>query len=118
MAKHLETGKKAEILASIFLEEKGYEIIARNYRSGRAEIDLIAKKGIFVVFVEVKSLTNTKFGNPEISVTKHTIKLVTKAAGNFIYTTNWQQQIRLDSISIVFKTEQDFEIMHFEDAFY
>ena len=71
MAKHLETGKKAEILASIFLEEKGYEIIARNYRSGRAEIDLIAKKGIFVVFVEVKSLTNTKFGNPEISVTKN-----------------------------------------------
>ena len=44
MAKHLETGKKAEILAGIFLEEKGYEILARNYRYGRAEIDLIVKK--------------------------------------------------------------------------
>ncbi len=118
MAKHLETGKKAEILAGIFLEEKGYEIIARNYRYGHAEIDLIVKKGIFVVFVEVKSLTNTKFGNPEISVTKNKIKLVTRAAENFVYTTNWQQQIRFDIVSIIFKSEEDFEITHFEDAFY
>jgi putative endonuclease len=118
MAKHLETGKKAEILAGIFLEEKGYEIIARNYRYGRAEIDLIVKKGIFVVFVEVKSLTNTKFGNPEISVNKNKVKLVTRAAGNFVYSSNWQQQIRFDIISIIFKSEEDFEITHFEDAFY
>ncbi len=118
MAKHLETGKKAEILAGIFLEEKGYEIIARNYRHGRGEIDLIVKKGIFIVFVEVKSLTNTKFGNPEISVTKNKIKLVTKAAGNFVYSINWQQQIRFDIISIIFKSEEDVEITHFEDAFY
>ena len=118
MAKHLETGKKAEILAGIFLEEKGYEIIARNYRYGRAEIDLIVRKDIFIVFVEVKSLTNIKFGNPEISVTKNKIKLVTRAAGNFVYSTNWQQQIRFDIISIIFKSEDDFEITHFEDAFY
>jgi len=118
MAKHLETGKKAEILAGIFLEEKGYEIISRNYRHGRAEIDLIVKKGIFIIFVEVKSLTNVKFGNPEISVTKNKIKLVTKAAENFVYSTNWQQQIRFDIISIIFKSEENFEIKHFEDAFY
>ena len=61
MAKHLETGKLAEDLAATFLESKGYEIIARNYRSGHAEIDLIVKKDIFLVFVEVKSLYNTRF---------------------------------------------------------
>lgn len=118
MAQHIETGKKAETLAGVFLEEKGYEILAKNYRYGRAEIDIIVKKGIFVVFVEVKSLTNTKFGNPEIRVTKNKVKLVTKAAENFVYSTNWQQQIRFDIISIIFKSEEDFEIMHFEDAFY
>ncbi|MES2518795.1 MAG: YraN family protein [Bacteroidota bacterium] len=118
MAKHLETGKKAEDLASIFLEEKGYEIRSRNYRYGRAEIDIIVQKDIFLVFVEVKSLTNTKFGNPEISVTKNKIKLVTKAAENFVYTTNWQQQIRFDIVSIIFRTDDNIEITHFEDAFY
>lgn len=118
MAKHLETGKKAEFLAGIFLEEKGYEIIARNYRFGRGEIDLIVKKDIFIVFVEVKSLTNIKFGNPEISVTKNKIKLVTKTAEHFVYSLNWQQQIRFDIIAIIFKSEEEVEISHFEDAFY
>lgn|GEM_PF-160317 len=118
MAKHLETGKKAELLSGLFLEENGYEIIARNYRFGRGEIDLIAKKGIFIVFVEVKSLTNIKFGNPEISVTKNKIKLVTKTAEHFVSSLNWQQQIRFDIISVIFKREKDFEITHFEDAFY
>jgi putative endonuclease len=118
MAKHLETGKKAEDLATHFLEQKGYEILARNYRYGRAEIDIIVKKDIFLIFVEVKSLTNTKFGNPEINVTKNKVKLVTKAAGNFVYSTNWQQQIRFDIISVIFKPNQETEITHFEDAFY
>jgi putative endonuclease len=118
MAKHLETGKKAEDLATHFLEEKGYEVVARNYRSGRGEIDIIVKKDIFLVFVEVKSLTNTKFGNPEISVTKNKVKLVTKAAENYVFQNNWQQQIRFDIISVIFKTEENVEITHFEDAFY
>jgi putative endonuclease len=118
MAKHLETGKKAEALAAKYLEEKGYEIVFRNYRYGRAEVDLIVKKDIFLVFVEVKSLTNTKFGNPEISVNKNKVRLVTKAADNFVFHTNWQQQIRFDIISIIFKSETEFEITHFEDAFY
>jgi putative endonuclease len=118
MAKHLETGKRAEDLAAAFLADKGYEIVARNYRSGHAEIDLIVKKDIFLVFVEVKSLYNIRFGNPEINVTRDKVKLVTRAAGNYVYYINWHQQIRFDIVSIIFRTEEDFEITHFEDAFY
>ncbi len=118
MAKHLETGKRAEDLAAAFLADKGYEIVARNYRSGHAEIDLIVKKDIFLVFVEVKSLYNVRFGNPEINVTRDKVKLVTRAAGNYVYYINWHQQIRFDIVSIIFRNEEDFEITHFEDAFY
>ncbi len=118
MAKHLETGKQAEDLAAAYLADKGYEIVARNYRSGYAEIDLIVKKDIFLVFVEVKSLYNIRFGNPEINVTREKVKLVTRAAGNYVYYNNWHQQIRFDIVSIIFRTEADFDIMHFEDAFY
>ena len=115
MAKHLETGKQAEDLAATYLADKGYEIVARNYRSGHAEIDLIVKKDIFLVFVEVKSLYNIRFGNPEINVTREKAKLVTRAADNYVYRIDWHQQIRFD---IIFRTEEDFDIMHFEDAFY
>eukprot|EP01031_Cornospumella_fuschlensis_P043928 gene43928-53707_t len=75
MAEHLETGKKAEDIAANFLIEKGYQILHRNYRYGRAEIDLIVRKGIFLVFVEVKSLTNLKFGMPEIGVNRHKVAM-------------------------------------------
>lgn len=118
MAKHLETGQKGEDLAVELLLQKGYEILERNYRNGRAEIDIIAQKDIFMVFVEVKSLTNTKFGNPEIGVTKHKVKMVTKAAANFVIENNWHQQIRFDIVSITFKANEEYEITHFEDAFY
>jgi putative endonuclease len=118
MAKHLETGQKGEDLAVQFLEEKGYEILERNYRHGRAEIDIIAQKDIFMVFVEVKSLTNTKFGNPEVNVTPHKVKLVTQAADNFVVQRDWHQQIRFDIVSVVFKNNEEYEITHFEDAFY
>lgn len=117
MAKHLEQGKQAEALAAQFLIEKGYEIIKRNYRYKRAEVDIIVKKGIFLIFVEVKSLSNISYGMPEIKVNQHKITLVTQAADNYIYQINWQQQIRFDIISIIF-SESEPQIMHFEDAFY
>lgn len=120
MPKHLETGKHGEDVATQFLVEKGYEIIERNYRAGKAEIDLIAQKGIFLVFIEVKSLTNLSFGMPEDAVTKRKAKLVMGAAETYIYKVNWQKEIRFDIIAIVFdKTSgQTLEIEHFEDAFY
>ena len=79
---------------------------------------MIVKKDIFLVFVEVKSLYNVRFGNPEINVTRDKVKLVTRAAGNYVYYINWHQQIRFDIVSIIFRTEEDFDITHFEDAFY
>ncbi|WP_262509743.1 YraN family protein [Siphonobacter curvatus] len=41
MPTHLQTGQRGEVLAARFLEQKGYEIVARNYRAGRAEVDLM-----------------------------------------------------------------------------
>jgi putative endonuclease len=117
MAEHLETGKKAEDIAAHFLIEKGYQILHRNYRYGRAEIDLIVQKGIFLVFVEVKSLTNLKFGMPEIGVNKHKVAMVTKAADFYVFKNNWHQQIRFDIVAVIFRND-NVEVSHFEDAFY
>ena len=100
MAEHLETGKQAEDLAALYLTEKGYEIIARNHRYGHAEIDLIVKKGIFLVFVEVKARSNIKFGMPETAVSKLKVSLIKRAAEAYIYQIDWHQQIRFDIVSI------------------
>ena len=50
-----EKGKKAEELACRYLQRHGYEIIARNCRLGRGELDIVAKQGQILVFVEVKA---------------------------------------------------------------
>jgi putative endonuclease len=55
MAKHLKQGQKAEMLAARYLANIGYQILDKNYRSGRAEIDIIGQIGKFLVFFEVKS---------------------------------------------------------------
>lgn len=67
MVKHLKQGQKAERLAVRYLANMGYLILEKNYRSGRAEVDIIGQIGIFLVFVEVKSLQKTFHGNQRIA---------------------------------------------------
>ena len=62
MAEHLDTGKLGEDKATAFLEEKSYEILARNYRFRHSEIDIIAKKNKILIFAEVSSISLTWIG--------------------------------------------------------
>ena len=91
---------RARPKAARFLQEKGYEIMARNFRYQHAEIDLVAKKGKMMVFVEVKTRTNLSFGNPEEFVSYAKAKLVMKAAEHYIFTHNWQFDVRFDILAI------------------
>jgi putative endonuclease len=67
--KKRETGQMGEELACKALKQKGYRILERNYRCRYGEIDVVARKGDYLVFVEVRSKTGTAFGSPEESVT-------------------------------------------------
>lgn len=58
-------GRQGEALAAAFLVQKKYRIIERNYRHGRAEVDLIAIKDDFLVVVEIKTRSTAFFGAPE-----------------------------------------------------
>lgn len=55
MARHNEFGKWGEDLAAKYLEERGFEILARNWRHERKEVDIIAQKEETLYFVEVKT---------------------------------------------------------------
>lgn len=59
-----EKGRLAEAAAENHLEKLGYAILARNYRARTGEIDLIARDGDTLVFVEVRSRAGSSFGTP------------------------------------------------------
>jgi putative endonuclease len=97
---------------------KGYELVARNYRHGKSEIDLIVKREGWLVFVEVKTRSNIEFGYPEESVNEKKVTKVLEGAAHYIFENNWNGPVRYDVIAITWKTEVEPEILHLEDAFY
>jgi putative endonuclease len=107
-----EIGKQGEDLAQSFLLRLGYEVLERNYRYQRSEIDLIVKKGDFLVFVEVKKRKNSDFGYPEAAVTDRKASMIHKAAVYYMESLAWSKHIRFDIIAIS-KTD----VLHLEDAF-
>jgi len=109
---NVQKGKDAENEALEFLTQKGYELLARNYRFGKGEIDLVVVKENTLVFVEVRSLQSADFGFPEQSISEKKKKLLQKTAENFIFEKNWQKNIRFDVVALLGK-----QIEHFEDAF-
>lgn len=116
MSDKAKTGKEGEQQATDYLQGKGYEILVRNYRFKHAEIDLIVKKGSFIVFVEVKTRSYSFFGEPEAFVDSKKAATVIRAAENYTYENKYEGNIRFDIVSI--KTGKNPEIVHFEDAFY
>lgn len=111
-----KTGKAGEDQAAEYLESKGYEILVRNYRYKQAEIDLIVKKGTFIVFVEVKTRSYSFYGEPEAFVDSRKAATVIRAAEQYTYEKKYEGNIRFDIVSV--KIGSNPEVVHFEDAFY
>ncbi len=114
MSEKIKTGNKGEDLAADFLKHKGFEILRRNYTFRRCEIDIIARKEDWMIFVEVKTRSYTYYGYPEEFVDSQQANRIFQAAEEFIYTTNWHGHIRFDIISVLLGVSP--EIIHFEDA--
>lgn len=116
-----DLGKEGEQLAALFLEKKGYSILNLNYRFRHYEVDLIAKKGRMVVFVEVKRRKSKKFGYPEEFVNAQKKKNLKDCANHYMSQIPDLTPLRFDIISIYWPeeaTEEEADIVHFEDAFY
>jgi putative endonuclease len=114
-------GEEGENIAADLLSKKGYEIIERNYRSGKGEIDIIAedKEKDCLVFVEVKSRKNLEFGEPEYAITKSKIIQIKKIAAAYLYEKNIKNKdCRFDVIAILFQGKRKPLINHYKEAFY
>jgi putative endonuclease len=75
-------GLRGEDLAHRFLRQSGYRVVARNFglADNAAEIDIIARRGDTVVFVEVKSRTSDEFGSPERQIGPEKLRHMIRAA--------------------------------------
>lgn len=110
-------GKSSEIIASNYLKDLGYRIIATNYKNKIGEIDIIAKNNNTIVFVEVKSRSSRAFGDPLEAIDERKIyKIHNAALGYLKFTKQLDACCRFDAISILGKGD-DYEIRHIIDAF-
>ena len=110
-------GDVGEQLACDFLKTKGYEILERNYRYGHGELDIIAKDGEMLVFVEVKTRQSQNYGPPEYSLTYGKQKQLRHIAEGYFYEHNIAEHAcRFDVVTIEF-LNNTHQINHIEHAF-
>jgi putative endonuclease len=111
-------GKWGEEIAKTYLVERGFEVISQNFFTEYGEIDLVARRQDRIHFVEVKTRSNQRFGNPEDSITAKKLSHMIDSAQAFLqshpeFDGDWQ----IDVISIQLSGESRFpEIRYFPNA--
>ena len=101
-----EIGRSGETLAADYLSRNGYTLLEKNYRSPHAEIDIIAKQGDCICFIEVKTRTSLRKGLPRESV--HHAKQQKLISGATFYLKGkkiFNQRVRFDVIDIMLTNE-------------
>ncbi|NDW11042.1 YraN family protein [Dysgonomonas sp. 520] len=117
MSKHNDLGKKGEDAACNYLLKENYEILKRNWRYGKYELDIIARNDEYIVFVEVKTRSSDQWGNPEDAVSRTKMKRMVEAADSYLKQNDVDMDVRFDIISAIWNGEY-FEIDHIDDAFF
>jgi putative endonuclease len=117
MAEHNKFGTDGENMAAKWLQEKGYEILHRNWRHSHYEIDIIALKNNFLHIIEVKSRNFSPFGHPEDSVGKKKFKNLQRAADTFLFLNPGYQWIQYSILAITLFRDKEPEFFLIEDVF-
>ena len=118
LSRHTELGRAGEHIAARFLKKIGYRILRRNCRSRHGEIDLIARDGDAVVFVEVKTRSSRTWGDPETAVTPTKQRRMAHAAITFAEKHRLREHpLRLDVVAVLTEAGHEPEIKHFKNAF-
>jgi len=112
---HVNNGRRGEDLAHRFLRKRGYIVVARNWRppQGGGEIDLVARQGDTLVFVEVKFRSSGEWSAPEREIDAAKIDALRRAARDYLRRAGIEQaEARFDAICITAGA-----VEHLRDAF-
>lgn len=95
-------GRIGEEAAALHLKRQGYRILARNYRTGFADVDLIARRGTTLVFVEVKTRSSLRFGAPVEAVSTEKQRRLSKVALDYMLQHSLEgHEARFDVVSVL-----------------
>ncbi len=113
---HILFGKKGEALATTYLKNKGYKIIANNYKTKIGEIDIIAQIDNTIVFVEVKTRTSSAFGDPLEAINYQKQRKIRNVATYYLKSKGLlDTNCRFDAIAVL--GDDEASIRHIENAF-
>lgn len=93
-------GNEAESAAARFLQERGYRLLERNWRTRYCEIDIVARQGEVVAFVEVKYRTRTAQGSGLDYITARKLKQMQFAAQLWVQEHGWKGDYQLSAIEV------------------
>ena len=110
-------GREAEALAAAWLAERGFEIVDRNHRCQRGEVDLVCREGEALTFVEVRSRTSEAQGGPEETVGPRKARRVVLAATDWaLRNGGLDRTIRFHVVAVTFGAAAP-RVELFRDAF-
>jgi len=113
---NLKTGKLGEEIAGDYLKKQGYKILAQNFRTKYAEIDLLAKQKNELVFVEVRTKKGEAFGTPEESLNQKKLRKLWLNARGYINWAKWRGPYRIDAVCIILKPDLSVErLNHYQN---
>ena len=108
-----ELGKIGEDLATGYLQDLGYEILERNWRFKRVELDIVAQSGSTLVFCEVKTRRSVSHGIPSDAITPLKLQHIRTAALHWLSNNQSRHHgIRFDAISVIYSDGQPTSISH------
>ncbi len=108
----MKLGEKGEGLAVKFLKKKGYKIIKQNYKTPIGEVDIIAKEGETLVFIEVKTRESVEYGLPFEAVNSFKRRKIVNVALLYLKRFKEIPPCRFDVISIYYeKGKPEFELI-------
>ena len=111
-------GSRGEELAAAFLQRIGFSIVERNFRCKGGEIDIVAKDGNTLVFIEVKSRKTVSYGVPQLAVTPFKQRQISKAALTWLAINHKHDApARFDVIAILLSSDYQYRIEHIKNAF-
>jgi putative endonuclease len=110
-------GKYGEDLSAKYLQDRGYQIIERNWRCNLGEIDLIAKEGNRIIFVEVKTRNGSGYGHPFEAITALKVSRMRKLAAQWCAENKSAgSKVRLDAIAVLIQNGK-VAIEHLKQVF-
>ncbi|MGM0471646.1 MAG: YraN family protein [Bacillota bacterium] len=113
-----ELGDLGERLAADYLKQLDYQIRSKNYRCRQGEIDIIAADENYLIFIEVKTKRNLKFGMPQEEVDWRKQKKIKLVAQHYISQHPTEKlDYRFDVVGILFHSLEDYQITHLKNAF-